>query len=266
MLREIKKECGVPCLSSDPPAWPWPAPFCPLVTARAGGHGQGRLGDVPLCAPSLQGRAGLAGEQPCGGAAAGGAAAGAAGAAGGRGPGRPARTAGPARCSAAPSAPGSGTSCSHCPGPRWHKHRPAARAAGWVPPPLSVGSGPCPACFQPWPEAQNWPVATGSVWRPLPHSAHAATFRPLRSQPRSAHAATCRPPSPWAWPWQWTARTHTLQWSSVPATRAASSGQVPVTSWGHHSTGSLQGRGVPRAETSRPAPDVCATSQWSWSS
>lgn len=120
------------------------------------------------------------------------------------------------------------------------------------------GGGPCPACFQPWPEAQNWPVATGSVWRPLPHA--------LRSQPRSAHAATCRPPSPWAWPWQWTARTHTLQWSSVPATRAASSGQVPVTSWGHHSTGSLQGRGVPRAETSRPAPDVCATSQWSWSS
>lgn len=139
MLREIKKKCGVPCLSSDPPAWPWPAPFCPLVTARAGGHGQGRLGDVPLCAPSLQGRAGLAGEQPCGGAAAGGAAAGAAGAAGGRGPGRPARTAGPARCSAAPSAPGSRTSYSHCPGPRWHKHRPAARAAGWVPPPLSMG-------------------------------------------------------------------------------------------------------------------------------
>lgn len=258
MLREIKKECGVPCLSSDPPAWPWPAPFCPLVTARAGGHGQGRLGDVPLCAPSLQGRAGLAGEQPCGGAAAGGAAAGAAGAAGGRGPGRPARTAGPARCSAAPSAPGSRTSYSHCPGPRWHKHRPAARAAGWVPPPLSMGG---------WSLSRLLPaLARGSELAcghrvsvaPLPHA--------LRSQPRSAHAATCRPPSPWAWPWQWTARTHTLQWSSVPATRAASSGQVPVTSWGHHSTGSLQGRGVPRAETSRPAPDVCAASQWSWSS
>lgn len=234
---------GAGCLGRG--GLPWAEPASWAGPAAVGGAARVTR---PLCdaSPSPQGRAGLAGEQPFAGSAAGLAAAGTAGAAGGRGPERPARPAGPARCSAAPPLV-SQMYCSPCPAPggtntglelmqRNGSHHRCLWGLVPVPPASSLARGSELAC--------GHRVSMAALpCAPAPPS-------PL---PRAGHPG----------PGQGSGRSgRTLQGGSVLATLAASSGQGAVTV-----QGACKGhRGSHGVGALRLVPDACVTSQWRRSS
>lgn len=144
--------------------------------------------------------------------------------------------------------------CSHCPGPRWHKHR--AHAAEWVPPPLSVGwslSHLLPALARGSKLAcghrvsmQPLPCAPSPAQPTLPRSDHPAPG-PGQGNGRSGHirCSGALSPPPWQPP-----RGRWLSFLGAVTPQGACKGHR-----GSHGLGAL-----------RPVLDVCVTSQWRWSS